>query len=460
VFLQIIIHFWFNQNSMELYAKRTFVSPSFAVVEAIHEITEFFIGENPIYHLNRYEQYGGEKEKVQIMNTIQEMIYPALFEFLKVNFTAAADSQVSQNVALFFEQVEVWLLVLAPWKYEDVIAKKNATSLMPKLDQETNFFTNAINTMATATGKVFTKDKQESNKAALSKSSESDGHSDKKQIQPDSQTLARSYVFNSIVFYAPLLEIFLKRYSSVMLNNLDDENKKLTNACKAISELKEYINQADQLITRINLMPSYDRPTQGEGAVIVKSLPLLGSAYHTLEDIAHPKDTKENLPISVINKLKDQNRPDGKVLIPLISEVFNIPVDTAPSSSTEKIQEKSPQSQRKDYEDQNGKLTDYGKEMLKQGVYHCSKKVAYTGDSRFQPTRTFEIDWLVNFTSEFSRRLEDTYGTVLDLRWLANQTTVLVAAFLFAFFVKWSLFDSYWIYIPAIILLFYLCFRQ
>jgi len=179
VFLQIIIHFWLNQNSMELYAKRTFISPSFAVVEAIHEITEFFIGENPIYHLNRYEQYGGEKEKVQIMNTIQEMIYPALFEFLKVNFTAAADSQVSQNVALFFEQVEVWLLVLSPWKYVDVIAKKNAISLMPKINQETNFFANAINTMATATGKVFTKDKQESSKAALSNSSE-DGHSDKK----------------------------------------------------------------------------------------------------------------------------------------------------------------------------------------------------------------------------------------------------------------------------------------
>jgi hypothetical protein len=459
VFLQIIIHFWFNQNSMELYSKRTFVPPNIAVVEAIHEITEFFIGENPLYNLNGYEQYGWQKEKVQIMNTIQDMIYPVLFEFLKVNFTAAADSQVSQNVALFFEQVEIWLLVLSPWKYVDEIAKKNATSLMPKLTQEVNFFSSAVSSIATGTGKLFGKDKPES-KLGQSQTAESDGHNDKKQIQPDYQALAKSYVFNSIVFYAPLLEIFLKRYSSVMLNNLNDENRKLFKACEAISELKEYVNQADELITRINLMPSYDRPTQGEGAVICKSLGLIGTSYQSLQAIAHPKDERENLPLSVINKLKSQNRPDSQELIKTISDLFNIPVDTAPTTSTEKIQEKSPQSQRNAYEDENGQLTEYGKDMLRRGVYHCSKKVSFTGDSRFQPTRTFEIDWLVNFTSELSRRMEDTYGTVLDVRWVANQWFVVFAVFVLSFFVKWSLFDSYGIYIPAIALLFFIFLRK
>jgi hypothetical protein len=34
---------------------------------------------------------------------IQEQIFPVLFEFLKVNFTAASESQFNQNIPLFFE---------------------------------------------------------------------------------------------------------------------------------------------------------------------------------------------------------------------------------------------------------------------------------------------------------------------------------------------------------------------
>jgi hypothetical protein len=44
--------------------------------------------------------------------------------------------------------------------------------------------------------------------------------------------------------------------------------------CEAFTDIKAYVEEADVMITKIASLPSYDRPTQGEG-VFVDSIAIL-----------------------------------------------------------------------------------------------------------------------------------------------------------------------------------------
>jgi len=239
-----------------------------------------------------------------------------------------------------------------------------------------------------------------------------------------------------------------------MLNNLDDENSKLSKVCEAFLDMKEYVKSADVLLTKINSLPSYDRPTQGEGAIICKSLGLLGSTEQTLEKISHSQ-----LAISVLSCVQKQvqnSKREAEPLLKLLTDLFDIPMNSLPTTSPSKTQVAYPQHQPSDYEDANGKLTDFGKEMLKRGQYHCTKNVKFIGDSRFQPTRSFEIDWLVKLTSELSRRIEYSYGAVYDLRGFASRFAVLIMTTMFSFFLYFFIRNMLVFLFPFIALLFFL----
>jgi len=397
------------------------------------------------------------------MTIIRDLIYPFLFEFLKVNFTAASEAQVSQNVLLFFEQVEIWLLVLRPWKFVDQIAKKHAQSLMPEISTEKNYLLKNIPSISFNT--LFQTKPGTTHQPILTSETKSENPDiyDKQILHDYGTNVIKPYVYSSIVFYAPLLEIYLKRYSTIMLNNFDDENKKLYKVCEAFLDLKEHVKSADELITKFNALPSYDRPTQGEGAIICKSLGLLGSSYRTLENISR-EISQVNLARNVIQCVQKKSKSSNSSVEPLLkilSNLFDLPVEAYPSTSPDKMQaSNSQQLHRNDYEDVHGKLTSYGKEMLKRGQYHCSKNVKFMGDSRFQPTRSYEIDFLVKLTSEVSRRLEIGYGTVYDLRVLARRSSVIFMSIALSIFLEYFFFGRLLSFLIPISLFLYFLVRS
>jgi hypothetical protein len=143
--------------------------------------------------------------------------------------------------------------VLRPWVFAEEIKKTYQVSQLPKnQENKKNFFVsgayNAMHGISDKYGKVFGgKEVQgETVESVAANAKEVAPKSDftrpaydtlidslflcgnSLSISDFGKNVIRPYVFNSILFYVPLLEIFMKRFSSIMLIKLDDECKLLT----------------------------------------------------------------------------------------------------------------------------------------------------------------------------------------------------------------------------------------